>query len=272
VEEEGEHAVRDIRLVLGTSSLDGVVVDADGRGIEGAELFASSKSKEARSSDERVATDARGRFRVEHLIEDELVSLGVARAGYEARDWTIEPGSSELRLVLHRTAGEAGATVEKKGEKKSVPDPRSLIGRSAPPWTIERWVREPLAPASVDGPVRSDGKTTVVVLSLAPSDWDASRAQLASLDALCERHDAAAVIIFSSAVDESVVRPRLEGIGPRVGAAIDRFVPRSEHRLSDATHIAYGYAGSPTIIIVEPGGTVTHVVHELERLDEALRR
>ena len=272
VEEEGEHAVTDIRLVRGTSSLEGVVVDADGTGIEGAQLFASSTSKESRSSDDRVATDAQGRFRVEHLIEGELVSLGVVRAGYETRKWSFAPGSSDLRLVLHRTTGEDGGTGEKAGQPKSLPDPRGLIGRGAPRWTIDRWVREPLAPALLDRPARSDGKTTVVVLALEPSDPEASRARAAALDALCERHDAAAVMVFSSAVDESVIRPLLDGMGPRVAAGIDRHVPRSEYGLSDATHIAYGYAGSPTIIVVEPGGTVTHVVHDLEGLEKALRR
>jgi hypothetical protein len=53
---------------------------------------------------------------------------------------------------------------------------------------------------------------------------------------------------------------------------MDRFVPRSEHEPGDATRIAYGHRGSPTIIVVEPGGTVTHVVHDLEALEEALRR
>ena len=262
-----EVAVKDIRLVRGTAVLEGVVVDTEGRGIEGAELYAASKSKEARSGAERDATDAQGRFRVEHLIEAELVTLRVIKAGHESRTWTISPGSSDLRLVLHRGAGD-----ESRAGEKSVPDPRSLIGRSAPPWTIERWVREPLATASLDGPARSDGKTTIVVLSLAPDDWEASRAQAAALDALCERHDAAAAIIFSSAVDESVIRPRLEGIGPRVAAGIDSYVPRSEYGLSDATHIAYGYAGSPTIIVVAPGGTVTHVVQGLEGLEKALGR
>ena len=59
---------------------------------------------------------------------------------------------------------------------------------------------------------------------------------------------------------------------PRVAVGLDRFVPRSEYSLSDATFIAYGYRGSPTILVVEPGGTVTHVVHDLESLEPALRR
>jgi hypothetical protein len=133
-------------------------------------------------------------------------------------------------------------------------------------------VREPLAPGLLDRPERSDGKTTVVVLSRAIFDLEGIRALLEALEALCERHDAAAAVIFSSAVHEGAVASRLEGIGPRVAAGIDRFVPGSEDAPSDATFIAYGHRGSLTIAVVEAGGTVTHVVHDLEALGKALRR
>jgi RNA polymerase sigma factor (sigma-70 family) len=267
VEEGGKHVVEDLRLVRGTSSLEGVVVDADGRGIEGADLFATSKTKEARSGQKRVATDSRGRFQLQHLLEGELVNLAVVRAGYETRKWIIAPGSSDLRLVL--PACDEG---NRAGEKKSLPEPRDLIGKRAPFWSVERWIREPLAPALLDRPERSDQKTTVVVLPPVPSDWDESRRQAEALEAVCERQDAAAVVIFSSAIHESAVLPHFSGLGPRVAVGMDRFVPRSEHEPGDATRIAYGHRGSLTIIVVEPGGTVTHVVHDLEALEEALRR
>src|SRR6185503_17925009 len=134
------------------------------------------------------------------------------------------------------------------------------------------WLREPLAPALPDRPERSDGKTTIVILSQVPSDWEETRRQLEAVDSLCARHDAAAVVIFSSAVHQSALADQLPRLTPRIALGIDRFVARSEFRLSDATLIAYGFSGSPTMIVVGPDGTVTQVVQDLAALEEAFRR
>ena len=119
-------------------------------------------------------------------------------------------------------------------------------------------------------PDRQDGKASVLILSLNSAKWEESREQAKMLETICERHDAVATLIFSSTVHESVVELYLQGLGSRVGLAIDRFVPEGDYQLSDATFIAYGYRRSLSVFVISSDGMVTHAMRDLEGLDAAL--
>lgn len=254
--------VEELRLRRGTLAIDGVVVDPAGQPVERAVLYVSSKNKGQGRDFRRPTTDVQGRFRIEYLLEGELLDLRVNRAGYERRSYVVAPGATGLRLEIHPS--ESGY----RDWNKRTPDPQDAVGKPAPAWSIGRWVRKPLAPARPD---RQDGKASVLILSkLNSAHWEEIREQAKVLETICERHDAVATVIFSGTVHESVVELYLQDLGSRVGVAIDRFVPESDYQLSDATFIAYGFRRSLSVFVISSDGIVTHAMRDLEGLDAAL--
>ena len=262
--EGGFHEVEDLVLRRGTSFIEGQVLDGEGGPIEGAIVEASSPSKGGRIADE-PNTDSEGRFRIEHLMVDEPLTVVVRKLGYEYRNWnSIPPGTKNLRFTLYAMADKAFHIGQKQ-----LPKPQAIIGKPAPEWQVDQWVQEPAPPGR---PKRDDGKATILVFGWS-NDWSEVGPELKQLEQTCDRAGAVAVIILSHPAHESWVRPAIQKYDLKLGVGIDRFVPQSEYMLSNATMIAYGFSKKmPIVFIIDAEGIVRYFQSGFEGVGEALEK
>lgn len=257
------HHLEDLRVRVGTSFIEGQVTDAEGRPVDAAFVLATSRSKSARELGRKPQTDGEGRFRIAHLMDDEAVDVLVRKLGFEIRNWNrIPPGSQGLRFVLHKLDGEAFHL----GEKEP-PKPRELLGKPAPEWDVGQWIRPP---APGPNPQRIDGKKTIVLFSWSNEEWSTLGPELKDLERLAESYEAAAVVIFATTAHESTLKQAIETYDLSLAIGIDRFVSKSEYKLSNATMIRYGFGEMPMVFVIDAEGIVRRVQAGLAGLEERL--
>ncbi len=248
------------------SFVSGLVVDLQGNPVEGILLIASSESKRP----EMVKTDAEGRFRVAHLLSDEVIHLGVDNIDFEFRDFLVSPGTVDMRLVLHRIDREVDTDLVEKVPLKMA---ETMIGQVAPPWSVGEWIREPYDSSS---PNQRGGKETVLVYNWLPRQHSKSSRFFDDLERFvraCRDADAVPVLILAHQAHSSVVRPELERRSLTLAVGIDRFLPRSNSLHSNnATMVDYGRGKWPIVFVIDSSGIVRDVQSGLDRIGSLLNR
>ena len=78
------------------------------------------------------------------------------------------------------------------------------------------------------------------------------------------------MVILSAPAHESTVRPAVEKYGLNLGIGIDRFVPKSEYTISNATMIQYGFGKMPMLFVIDSDGTIRHFQSGLDGIDKVL--
>jgi beta-lactamase regulating signal transducer with metallopeptidase domain len=264
VESGGIRDVGDLSLFRGTTSLAGTVVDPDGRPIANATVMGSSKNKSSVAGIPRPNTDQEGRFRLENLIDGELLAVSIKKVGYETRNWNnVAPGGEDLRFAIHPSDGLPYNT----GTKKP-PKPSTLIGKPAPAWDVGQWVQEPKPPSRPD---RGDGKTTALVFVWSSEDWAKLGPELAELEATCAKSNAVPVAILSYPGHESSIEPAIAKHGLTMGVGIERYVPQSEYTISGAMMAAYGTGKMPMVFVIDSDGKIRHFQSGFEGVEKQLR-
>ena len=95
---------------------------------------------------------------------------------------------------------------------------------------------------------------------------------LKELELICERRNAVPVVILSSLAHESTVRPGIKAHDLKMGVGIDRWVPRSDYNIADATMIAYGFTNETIVFLIDPDGVIRHVQSGLGGIEKAMGR
>ena len=258
VERDAEKAVASLTLRRGSLELRGLVVDSEGRPLESVAVHASSKSKRGNSNVHEPRTDVQGRFHLRHLLRGETVTLRFTRAGFEPRDLRLLPGRRDVRVTLY-SVRDGVARHSKRASK-----PEKLVGKDAPPWSLE-WVRKVPPPARPD---RGDGKATVVLITQFPSDWEAFEKVLVDLGPILERRDAVGLVVFDPSTHRSLFSSRVDGIHARIGFAIDQFSENSEVYPPGVTIQAYGFSFGLPVMVIDAGGKVVAARYHIQSASE----
>ena len=244
------------RRVLGT--ITGIVVDPDGKPIEGVQVGHQSPSR----------TDANGRFSMEVRDHGQpMAQVMLGKTGYASRNWNdVPPDAKDAKFVLFPSS-RAGFNYT----GKDPPPPKDAIGKPAPKLDVAQWVH-----SSTGNPpaIGAGGKKTFVLL-----DWNSSepadvRKSLDQLAAEAAKANAEAVVIYSPQSHELGVRAMLGGGGgkPNVFVGIDRFVVDSEYYVSGATMAKWGLGRMPHAFVVDEQGVVRHEQRGVAKLAEAAKK
>jgi len=258
------HQVEDLVVRPASDSAAGVIVDGNGQPVADVEVIASSKDKYLGFGGDKIRTDAAGRFRVSHLLGDELFDLSLNKPGYLGRDvYAIPPGVTDLRILLLRAPDGPPAPKDYGHWLRSG---KRLIGAPAPPWDVEDWIQKE---DPVPNPKRSDGRWTLLVFERGE---DGSGEDLRQLADVAARLNLAPVMIYQSHFDRHLPRWILQKNPLPVTVGLDRFTADttydpvgSEH---SATRVAYGDSNA---YLIDPNGIVRATPNnELQGIEQVI--
>jgi hypothetical protein len=258
------HEVEDLVVGSGTSSIAGVVLDPAGNPLAGATIITRSRSKVTHGMQADLPRSNReGRFRVDHLMDGEILEVNVNKHGYFSRVWYgVLPDADGLRFVLHPDMDPAAPP-----EPSPDLDPGTLIGRAAPAWEVAEWLREPPPPARPD---RGDGRETLLVLVPLRAKWEDLGPDLKAIEDLSRRTGAIPVAILASCEHASAARRAMAEHGLGLAIGIDAYRPARGHDTS-VTRLRYGHRLRARVFRIDAAGIVRAHARKIEEAESLFR-
>ena len=225
-----------VRLPKADSFVGGRVEDEDGKPVVGAEVnLGNSFEKQAR-------TDAQGLFRVEGVPKGTMsVSINL---GDRWLNRTIETGRADHVLVLKKPVERAAVEVR----------PKTLaVGAVAPALKVDTWQNvKPTSLAALRG--------QVVVLDFWAIWCGPCREELPNMVKLAKRIKGKKATIIG-VHDSSTWKKELATFAKKNGLtyalAVDKVAPGGTG-FGGQTMTAYGVAGIPTVVVIDPQGKVAY--------------
>jgi hypothetical protein len=229
------------RPVVGT--ITGIVVDPDGKPIEGVEVGFRTP----------LRTDASGKFSMQIRGENKPVMIDFRKTGYRMRNWNdIPPDAKDVRFVL--PPGNQPDYVEGRPQP---PTPKQAIGKAAPKLDVETWIHLPAPAAGKPPAIGASGRKTFVLFEWNCDEPAAMKKMIKQVEAEAAKANADAIVIFGPQSHETGVRAMLGADKPNVSIGIDRYDAESKYDITGATMATWGFGNMPHAFVVDEQGIVT---------------
>jgi len=252
---EGEvRAVPDLVLrIAAIMSIEGTVTDEDGTPLANAQVSCDGTATGYR----RTCTDEKGRYRFEHVVDEEIRIHALARGPEGTLQGNFRTAAGDRRADIIVTE-EAPRTAEER-------DARRLIGKPAHELNVTSCINcEPVTLGCLAG------KTVLLAF------WDSSNEACTRLAALLNKlmsdytgKAVEIVSVHSADADVKALKQVLSNQAIKFRVALDK--PASDKRYKGATFQRYGVKSLPALYIVSAKGWVRYQDVPLPALEQALK-